>query len=366
MERAHPQAVRSAARRAWQVTIGPDARRLACTAPNCPAATGVDIVGRSAQQAALGHLAAHAQHEPLDEHLRTCRCHAHGCTWHPRHRGCTGPIQLTVFRQRRGRAWHLADTCTGCAHLIPYAAAVPDPSPATGPRRCARPSARDQDEPAAASAVHTVVPALLRYLAAALGPRVPAGAEILALYCLLRADTRGTAHLPAGLLRALRLDHHRDQLVASLTAGRWLAAQDQPPGTPPQRHPGVLTVQIADPAAVGALVGLSRRQRRSLSDATMRLLAQPHLRVPEDGPRLAALRQSGVPPRTREPARTQQHPVEHPRPPGSPARAGSEPGAGELTPSDHAPQALLLPPSHGGTAGPCRRETHPTRVREVR
>jgi len=327
VERAYPQAVRSAARRAWQVTIDPQAHRLACTAPGCPGPAPTGAAGQAAQQVALAHLAAHAQYEPLDSHLRTCRCHAHGCTWHPRHRGCTGPIQLTVFRQRRGRAWHLADTCTGCAHLIPHAAPVPDPTATTGPApappNCPEPVGASGRQAAPAPArVQAALPPLLQYLAAALGGRVPPGAALLALCCLLWADARGTARLPVGLLRALRLNHDRDRLVDALAYERWLRREGPCTGAPPGRRTGALSVRIADPAAAHALAALGRRERRALADATVRLLTHCQLRALPDGARLTALHQMTSPAGTVPPARMRLERRTRPATPRPGAAAG--------------------------------------------
>lgn len=291
VERAYPRAVRSAARRAWQVSIRPDARRLACTAPGCPAATGVDITGRPAQQAALDHLAAHAQHEPLDEHLRTCRCHAHSCTWHPRHRGCTGPIQLTVFRQHHGRSWHLADTCTGCARSIPHAAQVPDTPDHTAAsdrplRRSAENHSGDPGVP-----THAPLQALLRYLAAALGPQVPPAGQLLALLCLLRADAHGHTLVPTGLLRALRLADQREALTRALTREKWLHDSTDHTYQTDAARSG-LAGRLADPAASPALAELTGRERRALCDTALRVLTQPRLQALDSGSRLAALCQA--------------------------------------------------------------------------
>jgi hypothetical protein len=239
VERAYPQTMRSvAARRAWQVDIRPDTRRLACTAPDCPATAGLPSDGQGAQQAALGHLAAHAQHEPLDQHLRTCRCHAHGCTWHPRHRGCDGPVALTVFRSRGGATWQLADTCTACIRTIPHAAQLPQRSgPEPSRRRLpVRPST------AAPSRSGGLQP-LLTYLDAALLPGTSPRARLVALLCLLRADRDGTIRLPTGLLRAWRLADDAEDPITDLVHQRWL--RERAAGTRGTLH----ALAVADGAA---------------------------------------------------------------------------------------------------------------------
>ncbi|MGY5121961.1 hypothetical protein ACWC2H_40080, partial [Streptomyces sp. 900105755] len=53
----------------------------------------------SARSAAL---ACHARTDALPGHLRTCQCRAQGCRWHPRHRGCAGPVLLALTQGRGG------------------------------------------------------------------------------------------------------------------------------------------------------------------------------------------------------------------------------------------------------------------------
>ncbi|KFF98199.1 hypothetical protein IQ62_26370 [Streptomyces scabiei] len=87
----------------------------------------------SAHSAALAHLACHARADTLPGHLRTCQCRERGCSWHPRHRGCGGPVLLALTRDRSGRTWRLADTCAACAAATSHTAVVPDTL--LGPRR---------------------------------------------------------------------------------------------------------------------------------------------------------------------------------------------------------------------------------------
>ena len=190
--------------RAWTV----ERARIVCTAaPACPDPVGVNADRAPVRAAALAHLALHARAETLPDHLRTCRCHAHGCSWHGRHRGgCSGPIRLVLFRRSAGRLWSLADVCTGCAQAIPYAATVtagtlPPDVPLGGVvstagagtvstvRKAVEPSGEER----------AAVRAALLYLAAALGDRAPAPVRVLALLCLLRADRSGAVRLPRGL-----------------------------------------------------------------------------------------------------------------------------------------------------------------------
>ncbi|MGW7521135.1 hypothetical protein ACWGJ2_36695 [Streptomyces sp. NPDC054796] len=74
------------------------------------------------RRTALTHLADHARRNPLPQHLRTCRCPDNNCAWHPRHRGCDGPILLTLTRHHC--SWRLADLCHACAAHTPHTAPV--------------------------------------------------------------------------------------------------------------------------------------------------------------------------------------------------------------------------------------------------
>ena len=293
VKRVEPQAGQPDARRAWRVDIGPDPHRATCFAPSCP--EPLHLTGRTIHEAALVHLAAHAQHELLAGHLRTCRCHAHGCAWHPRHRGCTGPIVLTVFRQRHGRTWQLADTCTGCARAIPHAAPVPEPGPQTraltpSPDRRTPAQSGDRSTSADSRVLQAaLLEAVLRYLEAALGPQVPSAARILALACLLRADADGVARLPRGLLRALRLAHHSNRLVDILTQEQWLRPAAGAPQEPSTAPGTVLAVRLNDPAASAALAGTARRVRRALFEQVIALLTHSQVREMDCTYRLAVL-----------------------------------------------------------------------------
>ncbi|MFE5122944.1 hypothetical protein [Streptomyces sp. NPDC056669] len=73
---------------------------------------------------AVSHLADHAHAEALAHHLRTCQCGDGTCQWHPRHRGCDGPLVLLLARDDSGHLWRLADTCRACAAATAHAAVV--------------------------------------------------------------------------------------------------------------------------------------------------------------------------------------------------------------------------------------------------
>ncbi|MFD8381747.1 hypothetical protein ACFV2X_24985 [Streptomyces sp. NPDC059679] len=75
----------------------------------------------------MAHLADHAHGEALAYHLRTCQCGEHGCQWHPRHRGCSGPLVLLLACDPSGRLWRLTDACRTCAAGTTHAAVVTEP-----------------------------------------------------------------------------------------------------------------------------------------------------------------------------------------------------------------------------------------------
>ncbi len=268
---AHPAPAPPLPVRAWRVDLTADRRHWSCSATGCPG-TGL---GRRAPQAALEHLGQHAAAEPLPAYLRTCRCHAHRCAWHPRHRGCDGPVALTVFRSRGGATWQLADTCAACARTIPHAAQLPQcPGPEPSRHRVpVRPST------AAPSRSGGLQP-LLTYLDAALLPSTSPRARLVALLCLLRADRDGTIRLPTGLLRAWRLADDAEDPITDLVHQRWL--RERAAGTRGTLH----VLAVADGAGIAALRATPRRARRQLLDQASRL----RCRLPEE--RLRALRVS--------------------------------------------------------------------------
>ncbi|MEU2900354.1 hypothetical protein ACWC4E_29935 [Streptomyces sp. NPDC001273] len=208
---AHPHV-----RRIWTVELRPQAGGSSLRCPHCTARTP-SLEASSARSAALAHLADHALADALPPHLRTCQCRERGCCWHPRHRGCAGPVLLALTRDRSGRTWRLADTCAACTAATSHTAIVPDtlcsPHPANTPARARRPHNDDEHRQR--------VREMLAYLASAL-PRVTSpAARLLALQCALRADRHGGVRLPAGLLRGMRL-HRRPELWQELTHGGWL------------------------------------------------------------------------------------------------------------------------------------------------
>lgn len=265
--------------RAWRVDVDPGRTRWSCAVPGC---SGAALKGRRAPQVALGHLAEHAAAEPLPRHLRTCRCHSHGCAWHPRHRGCDGPVSLVVFRSRGGATWQLADACTACARSIPYAAQLPSAPPRTPQTR--RLGARVATDPVGCpdDAAADDLEALLTYLDAALAAGTEAQVRLLALLCLLRANRDGEIRLPHGLLRGWRLADRARQHLDELVRQRWLCEQ---PGVGEAASP----VRIRDNAGLAVLRSSDRRHRGRLLDQAVRLLRQPTVRGALAPDRLTAL-----------------------------------------------------------------------------
>lgn len=176
-------------RRAWSIEMRAHHGRLSVVCVECSCAAPL-APGVSARSTALAHLAGHARRETLPAHLRTCQCHARGCRWHPRSRGCAGPVLLLLACESRGRRWRLADVCTACARATPHAAVVPDAT--TG-------------GPAAARHPRAYVLDVLDYLAGCLPPGTGAASRLLAVQCALRSDASGRVRVPQGLLRSLRL-----------------------------------------------------------------------------------------------------------------------------------------------------------------
>ncbi|MEU6097736.1 hypothetical protein [Streptomyces sp. NPDC047079] len=239
----------AAVRRIWTVELhpragGPNLVCAQCTArtPACEAA--------SARSAALAHLACHARADALPGHLRTCQCRAQGCRWHPRHRGCAGPVLLALTQGLGGRAWRLADACAACAAATSHTAIVPDtqlgsphsptpPAPARGPHRLG-------------TEERLRVRETLTYLAAALPQFTSPAARLLAVQCTLRADARGHARLPAGLLRGMRLRGRRE-VWEELAHGAWLRC--------PDLRPTRVEVELLDATVLDQIPGRQTRCR---------------------------------------------------------------------------------------------------------
>ncbi|MFD5861477.1 hypothetical protein [Streptomyces chartreusis] len=214
----------AAVRRIWTVELRPRPGGPTLICPTCTAHTA-PLRGSSARSAVLTHLACHARTDALPAHLRSCQCRARGCRWHPRHRGCAGPVLLALTRDGSGRTWRLADTCAACAAATSNTAVVPDTASGSArPLAASRPSSFTL-QPQAGLQERVRVREMLTYLGTALPRFTSPAARLLALQCALRADTRGHVRLPAGLLRGMRLRQNRE-LWLELTHAGWLALPD--------------------------------------------------------------------------------------------------------------------------------------------
>ncbi|WP_109031392.1 hypothetical protein [Streptomyces rubrogriseus] len=242
----------TAVRRVWTVELRPRAGELRLFCIQCQAHTS-PVDGSSARSAALAHLASHARAEALPGHLRTCQCHALGCSWHSRTRGCGGPVLLALTRQAGGRSWRLADACAACAAATGGTAVVPDtllgarrPKPAGGIlRRARRGLSSGHDELAR-------VREMLTYLSAALPQFTSPAARLLALQCALRADTLGRVTVADGLLRSMRLRGRRELWLELAQAG-WLETVGP--------RPGSVAVRLLDATVLDQAPGRGARRR---------------------------------------------------------------------------------------------------------
>ncbi|MFJ7949570.1 hypothetical protein ACIQ6K_39210 [Streptomyces sp. NPDC096354] len=272
-------------RRTWTVELRPQQGGTVLYCALC-APRGRALAASAARPAVLSHLAHHARRDVLPPHLRTCQCHERGCRWHPRHRGCAGPVLLVLARERGGRLWRLADVCAACAGATPGSAIVPDTaiastpaSPVAGPGSAGAKRAR---LPGGAAPAHRVRD-MLSYLATALPPDMSAEGRLLALQCALRSNTSGQVHLAAGLLRGMRLA--RDlALWDELEDARWLRRLPHPTEQTEQRTAAAqlldATVLTQEPA---------RRDRHRAADLALRAVSRPRLRALPTADRLTAL-----------------------------------------------------------------------------
>ncbi|WTL70952.1 hypothetical protein OG328_05380 [Streptomyces sp. NBC_01518] len=271
---------RPATRRAWTVELRPgsDGPRLVCQ--QCDH-RGVLLAAVSARSAALEHLAGHARRDALPSYLRTCQCHERGCRWHPRHRGCAGPVHLLLARERSGRLWRLADACTACASVTAQAAVVPEtflPAAVASSDGASRRRKRRPEGPGDQIRVQE----MLSYLAAALPSHTGAAARLLAVQCALRMDSEGKIQMPAGVLRSLRLGRSPLPWI-ELEQARWLRRTSATPGSADR----VVRAQVLD----GGLFAQrpARPDRRSAADWALRMARGSRVCPGDPSLRLTAL-----------------------------------------------------------------------------
>ncbi|WP_406340580.1 hypothetical protein [Streptomyces sp. NBC_01578] len=277
--------LRPQVRRTWTVELRPQQGGTVLYCALC-APRGHALAASAARPAVLAHLAHHARRDVLPPHLRTCQCHERGCRWHPRHRGCAGPILLVLTREHGGRLWRLADICAACAGATPGSAVVPDTAIASTP---ARPDAGPGSAGAKRATLSSgAAPAhrvrdMLSYLAAALPPDASAEGRLLALQCALRTNTSGQAHLPAGLLRSMRLARTLAPWD-ELEDARWLRRLPHPTEQTGHR---TAAAQLLDAAVLTQEP--ARHDRHRAADWTLRAISQPRLRALPAADRLTAL-----------------------------------------------------------------------------
>ncbi|MEU7484867.1 hypothetical protein [Streptomyces sp. NPDC042319] len=269
----------TAAHRTWTVELQPrpEGPTLAC--PQCTPLPR-PLPADTARATVLAHLARHARESTLPAHLRTCQCQAHGCRWHPRHRGCAGTVQLVLTRDRGGRRWRLTDACAACAAATERAAIVPDTLPTAVPPSPGHHPPRSRAFPE--EQVRVRVREMLTYLGAALPRFCSPTARLLALQCALRTNRYGQVHLPGGLLRAMRLAGHAAPWHELAHAG-WLAN----PSPVLRAARGGVTVQLLDATVLTQAPGRAQRAR-----AAHWALRPTHLATAHDAPpalQLAAL-----------------------------------------------------------------------------
>ncbi|MFE7951576.1 hypothetical protein [Streptomyces sp. NPDC057426] len=127
--------------RVWTVRLDPYGRpsagtvRLSCSRPAC---ADQRFPGAAAgRKAAIGHINTHLAHIRAGGGTRgeaSCACRAADCVWHTpdpeagRRSGarppagavrCGGPVVLTVYADRAGRLWRIAEMCARCAAATP-------------------------------------------------------------------------------------------------------------------------------------------------------------------------------------------------------------------------------------------------------
>ncbi|MET8682076.1 hypothetical protein ABZW18_32005 [Streptomyces sp. NPDC004647] len=259
--------------RTWTVELRPQQGGPVLACRQCAPATGT-VKAASARSAALAHLARHARRDALPLHLRICQCHERGCRWHPRHRGCSGPILLVLMREHGGRIWRLADACTACASITAHAAVVPEtvltshgPELGTAPR--IRQARHRQQGPGEQVRVHE----MLSYLAAALATSTNSAARLLAVQCALRSTATGGIRMSAGLLRGMRLG---DAPAAwhELEQDGWLRQLPRRASVPASRRE--VEAQLLDSAVLSQVPGRSDRARAA--DWALRVITARRLR----------------------------------------------------------------------------------------
>ncbi|MGW5861207.1 hypothetical protein ACWFRJ_03380 [Streptomyces sp. NPDC055239] len=146
--------------RVWTVRLDPYGRlsagavRLSCSRPACAEQRFPD--GTTAgRKAAIGHVNTHLAHIRTGGGPRGeawCACRAADCAWHtpdpeagrrggsrqPDAVRCGGPVVLTVYADRAGRLWRIAEMCARCAAATPNCRVLDTAPPPAGPDQASK------------------------------------------------------------------------------------------------------------------------------------------------------------------------------------------------------------------------------------
>ncbi|WP_282795406.1 hypothetical protein [Streptomyces sp. CC224B] len=152
--------------RVWTVRLDPHGRlaagavRLSCSRPACADQHFPDGAA-AARKAAIAHVNAHlarVREEGGPRGDAWCACRAVDCAWHSPGSGgarppagrCGGPVVLTVYADRAGRLWRVAETCARCAAATADCRVLDTaPPPSRGGHAAADRAARKPEEQAA-------------------------------------------------------------------------------------------------------------------------------------------------------------------------------------------------------------------------
>ncbi|AYG78874.1 hypothetical protein DWB77_00983 [Streptomyces hundungensis] len=205
--------------RVWTVRLAPYGRpsagavTLSCSRPACADQRfpGGAAAGRKAAVAHVNMHLAHIRTSGGPRREAWCACRAADCAWHTpdpavRRREapptvgtsrCGGPVVLTVYADRAGRLWRIAETCARCAAATPGCRALDTAPPPAQPGRIAdeRVSA---PEPSGGTAGESVAPVFSDRLPSPAGEAPPVPATGAAPVPRARVAPPGTASGRAG------------------------------------------------------------------------------------------------------------------------------------------------------------------------
>ncbi|MHB9863565.1 hypothetical protein [Streptomyces sp. YIM S03343] len=154
--------------RVWTVRLDPYGRpsagvvTLSCSRPAC-ADQRFTGGATEARKAATGHINMHLAGISADGGPRSqawCACRAADCAWHTSEPAagrpggarpvtetvrCGGLVVLTVYGDRAGRLWRIAEMCARCAAAIPGCRVLDTAAPSAASDRAARKPAAERD-----------------------------------------------------------------------------------------------------------------------------------------------------------------------------------------------------------------------------